>query len=46
MRLHDISEVTGDGPWRIYKAVRTTTETRIEKVKGGQTVGEREAADF
>lgn len=45
-KINDISEVTGDGPWRIYKAIRTNTETRVEKMKGGKTVVEREAADF
>jgi len=45
-RIEDVSEVTGDGPWRIYKAVRKKTEVRVERAKGGRTVVGREDADF
>ena len=45
-RIEDISEVTGDGPWRIYKAVRKRTEVRVERAKGGKTIVGREDADF
>jgi nitroimidazol reductase NimA-like FMN-containing flavoprotein (pyridoxamine 5'-phosphate oxidase superfamily) len=44
--IDDIAVVTGSGPWRIYKATRESTETRIEREKQKKPVVSREAADF
>ncbi len=45
-KIDDISEVTGDGPWRIYRASRKRTQVRVERTKQGKPVVEREDADF
>jgi nitroimidazol reductase NimA-like FMN-containing flavoprotein (pyridoxamine 5'-phosphate oxidase superfamily) len=45
-KIDAISNVTGDGPWRIYRARRTSTEVRKEWIKGGKCVVGREPADF
>ena len=46
VQLGGFSQVIGDGPWRIYKAVRQTTETRYEYRKHDIAVVGREPADF
>lgn len=45
-KIDDVTEVTGDGPWRIYKAIRKRTQVRVERTKQGKPVVEREDADF
>jgi nitroimidazol reductase NimA-like FMN-containing flavoprotein (pyridoxamine 5'-phosphate oxidase superfamily) len=44
--IDDIAVVTDDGPWRIYKATRRSTQTRREFEKRGRTIAGREPADF
>jgi hypothetical protein len=44
--IEDSSDVTGDGPWRIYRATPKTIEVRAEDVENGKTVVIRESADF
>jgi nitroimidazol reductase NimA-like FMN-containing flavoprotein (pyridoxamine 5'-phosphate oxidase superfamily) len=45
-KIDDVSEVTGDGPWRIYRANRKQTQVRAERMKQGKPVVGRENADF
>jgi nitroimidazol reductase NimA-like FMN-containing flavoprotein (pyridoxamine 5'-phosphate oxidase superfamily) len=44
--IADVADVTGDAPWRIYRAVRKQTEVRVERTKQGKPVAGREPADF
>lgn len=45
-RIGDIGEVTGEGPWRIYKATRSTTWVREVSTKRDNKVVGRKSADF
>jgi nitroimidazol reductase NimA-like FMN-containing flavoprotein (pyridoxamine 5'-phosphate oxidase superfamily) len=45
-RIDDIGEVSGEGPWRVYKAIRESTWVRDVGTKGGKTVVGRKSADF
>lgn len=45
-RIGDISDVMGNGPWRIYRAARQRTEVRARQTKSGKPVVVREGADF
>jgi nitroimidazol reductase NimA-like FMN-containing flavoprotein (pyridoxamine 5'-phosphate oxidase superfamily) len=45
-RITDVSDVTGDGPWRIYRAIRQSTQVRVQRTKQGKPVVERVDADF
>jgi nitroimidazol reductase NimA-like FMN-containing flavoprotein (pyridoxamine 5'-phosphate oxidase superfamily) len=45
-RINGIGEVTGEGPWRVYKATRNSTSVRAMQVKGGKHVVARRPANF
>jgi nitroimidazol reductase NimA-like FMN-containing flavoprotein (pyridoxamine 5'-phosphate oxidase superfamily) len=45
-RIDDIGEVTGEGSWRVYKAIRESTWVRDVGIKSSQTVVGRKLADF
>ena len=45
-RIKDISVVTGDGPWRIYRASHNTIEVRLAREERGERIVTREDADF
>jgi nitroimidazol reductase NimA-like FMN-containing flavoprotein (pyridoxamine 5'-phosphate oxidase superfamily) len=45
-RIKDISVVTGDGPWRIYRASPQTIEVRLRRKERGEYIVTREDADF
>ncbi|MDQ3934085.1 MAG: hypothetical protein M3340_05575 [Actinomycetota bacterium] len=45
-RIDGIGDVTGDGPWRIYRAVRRSTYVRAKTEQRGKPVVTREPADF
>jgi nitroimidazol reductase NimA-like FMN-containing flavoprotein (pyridoxamine 5'-phosphate oxidase superfamily) len=45
-RIKDISVVTGDGPWRIYRASPETVEVRFAREERGERIVTREEADF
>ena len=45
-RIKDISVVTGDGPWRIYRASPNTIEVRLARKERGERIVTREDADF
>ena len=45
-RIEGIGDVTGEGPWRIYRAARRSTYVRAATEVGGKPVVTREPADF
>ena len=45
-RIDGISDVTGSGPWRIYRAAPQTIEVRKQIEVAGKRVVTREPADF
>jgi len=44
--IESVDDVTGIGPWRIYRARPTAIEVRADAVKKGKAVVRRESADF
>ncbi len=40
------ADVSGRGPWRIYRAQLTTIDVRATQTEGGRAVARREPADF
>jgi hypothetical protein len=44
--IDSVEDVSGDGPWRIYRARPTTIEVRASAVAGGRPVARRQPADF
>jgi nitroimidazol reductase NimA-like FMN-containing flavoprotein (pyridoxamine 5'-phosphate oxidase superfamily) len=44
--IQGLSDVTGQGPWRIYRAAVQTIDVRSETEKDGKPVATRQAADF
>ena len=44
--IKDVSDVLGDGSWRIYRATPCTTEVRADGFENGKAVVGREQADF
>ena len=45
-KIQDITDVTGGGPWRIYRASVETIEVRADAMRGTKDVVGREFADF
>jgi nitroimidazol reductase NimA-like FMN-containing flavoprotein (pyridoxamine 5'-phosphate oxidase superfamily) len=45
-RIKDISVISGDGPWRIYRATPQTIEVRLPREERGERIITREDADF
>jgi hypothetical protein len=45
-RIKDISVVTADGPWRIYRASPKTIEVRLAREERGERIVTREDADL
>jgi hypothetical protein len=45
-RIRDISVVTSDGPWRIYRALPQTIEVRLPGEERDERIVTREDADF
>ena len=45
-RIDDLGTVTGDGPWRIYNAIRKATWVREVGEKGGKAIVRRVPVDF
>lgn len=41
-----VADVTGDAPWRIYRAAVETIETRVERAERGKPIAARAVADF
>lgn len=44
--IETAADVSGDGPWRIYRARLTSIEVRASGTKGGKAVALRQPADF
>jgi nitroimidazol reductase NimA-like FMN-containing flavoprotein (pyridoxamine 5'-phosphate oxidase superfamily) len=44
--IEDPGDVTGDGPWRIYRARASSIEVRASGSKRGKAVALRQPADF
>jgi hypothetical protein len=44
--IEGVDDVTGSGPWRIYRARPITIEVRADAVEKGKSVVRRESADF
>jgi nitroimidazol reductase NimA-like FMN-containing flavoprotein (pyridoxamine 5'-phosphate oxidase superfamily) len=45
-RIDDIVEVSGEGPWRVYKAIGESTWVRDVGMKSGKTVVGRTSTEF
>jgi nitroimidazol reductase NimA-like FMN-containing flavoprotein (pyridoxamine 5'-phosphate oxidase superfamily) len=44
--IQSIDDVTGEAPWRIYRAHPITIEVRANAVENGKAVARRESAEF
>jgi len=45
-QIDSVADVTGGGPWRIYRATPKTIEVRLERMEDHKAIVDREPADF